>query len=189
MSIAETETQRFPNAERHYRKGSWKTLFGWNAVMVATLALMAAVAWLEVPRTKPGRPVSTMGNEHIGSEWAQRSIDYNSAPPTSGPHVDKIARWGIHTGYVPDKVQLHNLEHGGVIVQYYCEDCDDMVNQLATIVRRYPDHVILAPYPIMKSRIALTAWGRIDTFDEFNEIRIVAFIEAFAGLEHHVRES
>lgn len=187
--MAETKTWRFPNAERRFRKGRWKTLFGWNEVMVAALALMAAVAWLVVPGTNPGRPVSLMGNEHIGSEWAERSIDHNSTPPTSGPHLEKIARWGIHPEPIPNEVQLHNLENGGVMVQYNCEDCDDLANQLAVVVRRYPDHVILAPYPVMESRIALTAWGRIDTFDEFNETRIVNFIETFAGQDHHARES
>lgn len=186
--MAETKTQRLPNAQRSYRKDRWKRLLGWNEVMVAALALMAAVAWFAVPRPKPGRPVSLMGNEHIGSEWAERSVDYSSTPPTSGPHVDKIARWGIHTDYIPGEVQLHNLEHGGVMVQYNCANCDDLVNKLASVVRRYKEHVILAPYPTMKSVVALTAWGRIDTFDDFNETRIVTFFEAFSGQDHHDSE-
>ena len=38
--------------------------------------------------------------------------------------------------------------------------------------------IIMAPYPGMESRIALTAWNYLDTFEEFDEERIVAFIEA-----------
>jgi hypothetical protein len=129
-----------------------------------------------------------MGNQHISPEQVGRRVDFSSTPPTSGPHLDQLARWGIHTEFIPHEVQLRNLEEGGVLVQYNCE-CEQLVNQLAKVVRRYPDHVILAPYPIMESRIALTAWGRIDTFDEFDETRILAFIEAYIGKEHHVRES
>ena len=72
-------------------------------------------------------------------------------------------------------------------VQYNCRDCDDLVAKLAAIVSPYPDKVILAPYPTMDSRIALTAWGRIDTLDEVDAQRIVRFIEAYRGIDHHPR--
>ena len=39
----------------------------------------------------------------------------------------------------------------------------------------------------MKTRIALTAWTRLDTFDEFDENRIVRFIDAYRGIDHHKR--
>ena len=39
----------------------------------------------------------------------------------------------------------------------------------------------------MKHRIALTAWGRIDTLEAFDEKRITAFIDACRGLDHHPR--
>jgi len=81
---------------------------------------------------------------------------------------------------------VHNLEDGGVVVQYSCpEGCEDLVAQLSAIVSRYDGGVILAPYPDMEPRIALTAWGRIDTFDKFDENRIVRFIRAFQGIDHH----
>jgi len=59
---------------------------------------------------------------------------------------------------------------------------------LTAIVARYPDRVILAPYPKMDVQIAVTAWGRIDTFAEFDEHRIVRFIEAYRGIDHHARK-
>jgi hypothetical protein len=37
----------------------------------------------------------------------------------------------------------------------------------------------------MESRIASTAWGRIDRLDEYDEERIVAFIDAYRGLDRH----
>jgi hypothetical protein len=39
----------------------------------------------------------------------------------------------------------------------------------------------------MDHKIALTAWRRIDTFNEFDEGRIVRFIEAYVGIDHHAR--
>jgi hypothetical protein len=47
--------------------------------------------------------------------------------------------------------------------------------------------LILAPYPQLDSRIALTAWTRLDKFNEFDESRIDRFIEAYIGVDHHKR--
>lgn len=109
---------------------------------------------------------------------------YNSDPPTSGPHAPGLAQWGIHTEPVPKEMQVHNLEDGGVVIQYSCQDCPDLVKQLTTIADRY-DRVILAPYTDLDRKIALTAWGSIDKFDEFDETRIVTFIKAHIGIDHH----
>ena len=37
----------------------------------------------------------------------------------------------------------------------------------------------------METRIALTAWGRIDQFEEFDEARIRRFIEAYRCTNWH----
>jgi hypothetical protein len=85
---------------------------------------------------------------------------------------------------VPLELQVHNLEDGGVVVQYNCE-CPALVAQLRDIVSKYERNVVLAPYPTMRSRIALTAWTRIDTMEEFDAKRIARFIEAYRGIDHH----
>ena len=109
---------------------------------------------------------------------------YNSDPPTSGPHTDELAPWGVHTESIPKETQLHNLEDGGVVINYSCRDCPDLVERLKAIAGRY-DRVVLAPYNGLDRKIALTAWGRIDKFDEFDEARIVRFIKAHIGIDHH----
>jgi hypothetical protein len=111
---------------------------------------------------------------------------YNSTPPTSGPHLNAIAAWGIHTEPIPNELQIHNLEDGGVMVQYDCpEGCEELVAQLGEIVGRYDEQVILAPYPGLDATIALTAWGRIDKFDAFDRERVEGFIDAYRGIDHH----
>ncbi|MBI2203422.1 MAG: DUF3105 domain-containing protein [Candidatus Rokubacteria bacterium] len=127
--------------------------------------------------------MADQGNRHIASATSAHE-PYNSDPPTSGPHLGYIAPWGVHTRPISPELQVHNLEDGGVLVQYNC-DCPDVANKLADIVRRYDRFVILAPYPAMKPRIALTAWTRIDTMDEVDEKRITRFIEAYRGVDHH----
>jgi hypothetical protein len=119
---------------------------------------------------------------------------YNSKPPTSGPHWSILGEapvpWGIYREPVLDEAQVHNLEHGGVMIQYNCRDCPDLVAQLegfynrysaARPLPRYPQStkLIVAPYYDMPSRIALTAWGRIDTLDAYDEARITRFVDAY----------
>jgi hypothetical protein len=52
-------------------------------------------------------------------------------------------------------------------------------------VDKYDRQVVLAPYPGMPHKIALTAWTRLDTLDELDEGRITRFIEAYRGIDHH----
>jgi len=136
-------------------------------------------------RPKPGTYVPSQGNAHVVGEAV--AFRYASDPPTSGPHAGGTVPWGIHEQPIPKALQVHSLEDGGVLVQYNCTDCDDLVRNLKDIVRRYTDKVILAPYPAMKTRIALTAWSYLDAFEQFDEQRILRFIEAHRGIDHHVR--
>ena len=104
---------------------------------------------------------------------------YNSRPATSGWHRGAVARWGVYVdARIPDEVLVHNLEHGGIGIHFNCvEGCPDLIGDLAEIAGRY-DKVVMSPYPDMDSRIALTAWTFLDAFDEFDERRITAFIDA-----------
>src|SRR5207249_496085 len=43
---------------------------------------------------------------------------YNSFPATSGPHYFQWVLWGIYTEPVRQIQQIHNLEHGGMVIQY-----------------------------------------------------------------------
>lgn len=149
------------------------------------LAAALVIGWFayRAQADLPGVAVPDQGNRHIATADTPHE-PYNSDPPTSGPHLSYLAPWGVHTRPIPPELQVHNLEDGGVLVQYSC-DCPDVVAKLQAIVRRYDRQVILAPYPSMRHRIALTAWGRIDTMDELDERRVVRFIEAYRGVDHH----
>ncbi|MPZ15287.1 MAG: DUF3105 domain-containing protein [Chloroflexi bacterium] len=160
---------------------------------VAVLAL-AAVAFLivQAAQGQPGRVVALQGAQHIAKSEPHEA--YNTKPPTSGSHWnipgEAPVAWGVYKEPIPDEVQVHNLEHGGIMIQYNCRDCPDLVAQLEDLYRRYtsqnrlwqyPDStkVVVAPYDDMSSRIVVTAWGRIDELDAYDEDRIVGFISAY----------
>jgi hypothetical protein len=164
-----------------HRRGLWATGLTVAVVAAALVGYWAYRAAADLPGVK----LPALGNVHI-QMVTEPHVPYNSEPPTSGPHLPYIAPWGIHTEPIVKELQVHNLEDGGVMVQYRCAaPCPDLVAKLTEIVRRYETQVILAPYPGMRTRIALTAWTRLDAFDDFDEARIVRFIRAYRGIDHH----
>jgi hypothetical protein len=168
-------------ASRSARRRLWAGGLGIAAVAAGLIGYLAYRAAADLP----GVRLPAQGNAHLQMA-TDPHVPYNSDPPTSGPHLPYIAPWGIHTAPIVKELQVHNLEDGGVMVQYNCASpCPDLVAKLTEIVKRYETQVILAPYPGMASRIALTAWARLDAFDDFDEARIVRFIRAYRGIDHH----
>ena len=136
----------------------------------------------------PGEFVPSLGNDHIQTSETPH-VAYNSDPPTSGPHLPYIAPWGVHARPIAKELQVHNLEDGGVVVQLQARSARTRSRRDSCSASwiRYPDHVVLAPYPALDRCIALTAWTRIDKLDELDERRVVRFIEAYRGIDHHPR--
>jgi hypothetical protein len=168
------------------RRGSRRSLT--LGTTIATVVVAAAViGWFayRAAADLPGEKFADQGNAHIQTA-SEPHVPYNSDPPTSGPHLPYIAPWGVHTRPIPLELQVHNLEDGGVLVQYNCT-CPELVDKLRGTVSGYDKFVILAPYPDMKPRIALTAWTRLDRLEEFDDKRIRRFIDTYRGIDHHKR--
>jgi hypothetical protein len=84
---------------------------------IMSLILVAFGAAVFADSRQPGKEVESLGNEHIASIDAPHK-PYNTDPPTSGPHVGSLAPWGVSQEPIPDELQVHNLEDGGVAIQY-----------------------------------------------------------------------
>ena len=176
--------------DKQIQTGTIKKYF---TLTIVFLLVITGGYWLvkELTKPKPGEYVPSLGNKHI-QNITDPHEKYNSVPPTSGTHVNGKAQWGISENPIADELQIHNLEDGGVMVQYNCipgketqDDCGKLIKNLTNIVDNYTDKVVLAPYPDLDSQIALTAWTRIDKFNDFDRERIEKFIKAFQGIDHH----
>ena len=157
------------------------------------------------PRETPGIHVKSQGNPgHDKTDPNDKSVAgfvYNSDPPTSGMHLERFADALINTKPMPKWLQVHLLEHGNVLLQYNCT-CPDISGALAQLATTYNNRelpagqtvftpetiqailehgagVVVAPYPPMKSKIALTAWRRLETLDAFDQTTIMRFINAY----------
>ncbi len=181
---AQKQTQKQTRKRAGKRSNRARTLRWVGLIGIAVILVVGAFLLSQrADEAKPGEHVRIMGVYHLTGTNAAPA--YNSVPPTSGPHLPQIARWGVHSEAIPDEMQVHNLEDGGVMVQYNGLVTDETISRLEQVVRDYGKHVTLAPYPDMDSPIALTAWGRIDKLDTFDRDRILRFIDTYEGTDHH----
>jgi hypothetical protein len=93
---------------------------------------------------------------------------YSSTPPSSGNHYSRPVQVGGYTEPIPNERQVHNLEHGHVMVQYRGLS-SAQIDALQEIVLDDPQMVLLAPYPDMEPVVAFTSWGKIQTCDAWTE--------------------
>jgi Protein of unknown function (DUF3105) len=132
----------------------------------------------------PGTAVPILDSPHISPARAT-SVHYDSVPPTSGPHFAATIATGVYPNPIPEGLTVHAMEHGHIVIQYAPNLPPDQVTALNLIARRYGADVVLAPYSKLTSGIALTAWGRIEQLDHYDEGQAVTFIEGLRGRYVH----
>ena len=87
-----------------------------------------------------------------------KGFKYNSFPATSGPHDVQWVIWNVYDSPVPEINLVHNLEHGGIAVQYGSQVPKATVEQIVAWYSDDPNAMVVAPLPALGKRIALTAW-------------------------------
>jgi hypothetical protein len=87
---------------------------------------------------------------------------YNTFPPTSGPHFATPAPWGIYDDPINQKILVHNLEHGGIVVQYGPKTPPDTKQELAAFFQDSPNGIVVDPLPALGDKISLGAWTAED---------------------------
>jgi len=171
--------------QEHQSKQKFKNNLIWSGIGVIILTLLGLVIW-QGARPARGESVQIMvSNPHIpvDSDPGQ----YNSDPPTSGPHYAEEARAGFFennnyqfsAGYL-----VHNLEHGYVIFWYNCNlldesGCTDLKAQIKTTMDDLGGIKLVAyPWPSLEVPLAMTSWGRLQRFETFDSEQAKAFYRA-----------
>lgn len=108
-------------------------------------------------------------------------VDYNSMPPTSGPHHQRLVIWGSYAEPVVTVQTPHNLEHGGVVIHYGEGVAPGTREQLQAFYDESPNGLVMAPLPELGKRITLTAWTKLATCQQFDEDGFAAFRGAYRG--------
>lgn len=107
--------------------------------------------------------------EHLSSPDGK--VTYNSFPPSSGPHYQQPAPWGIYDDPIKQTILVHNLEHGGIVVQYG-DVSEDTVRDIQAFYQDDPYGLVVSPYKRLGKKIALTAWNepRYQRAGEFEDV-------------------
>jgi hypothetical protein len=118
---------------------------------------------------------------------------WNTDPPTTGPHYVEQAIWGAYDEPLQQARVVHNLEHGGVYIQYGEDVPEETVAQLRAFYDEHRNGTLLAPLPRLGDEIALGVWvtperagegsdrgvGYLAKCTEFDEAAFSAFFDEF----------
>jgi hypothetical protein len=132
----------------------------------ATIALFpdaSCLVEIDEPPLLPGTHVP------IGTD-----IQWDSNPPSSGPHFPIWAAYQAYASPVPRGYYVHDLEHGAIVFLYNCGDagCPDVVAGLQAASDAIPDdplcqsagegvrvRTVVTPDPLIDAPLAAVAWG------------------------------
>jgi hypothetical protein len=99
------------------------------------------------------------------------TLEYNSNPPSSGPHFPIWAAFKKYDTPVPRGYWVHSMEHGAVVLAYRCGDggCPDIALGLQAVADAVASdpfcpgdprvRVIITPDPLLDVPVAAAAWG------------------------------
>ncbi len=125
--------------------------------------------------------------QHSVTNPAGTSDKWNTDPPTNGPHYGEAAIFGAYDEPLEQARVVHNLEHGGVFIQYGEDVPESTVAELRGFYDDHQTGTIMAPLPRLADEIALGAWvaegeeakGYLAKCKAFDEGAFSAFLDAF----------
>lgn len=95
------------------------------------------------------------GRDHVRDG---ANVRYKTSPPTSGNHYAVPVTWGAYDEPVEQERVVHNLEHGGIVIQYG-DVGEDTIKDIQAFYLDDPNGLVVAPYSKLGKKIALTAWN------------------------------
>lgn len=115
--------------------------------------------------------------------------EYNSVPATSGLHNSQTAIWNLYDQPVPQINYVHNLEHGGLVIQYGSEVPQAEVAALADWYQQDTRGVIVAPLSVemeeedaaLADKIIGASWTHLMRCTTFDESAFDEFSDDYRG--------
>jgi hypothetical protein len=174
----ESKKRRLEEIKRRQRKARMRKVY---VVAAITLAVVGLVAWIALAKASsnkkdkafnaiavadgcaPLQNPKVLAGQHI-TPPAKGS--YTSNPPTSGEHYFQAGlgpvNTGIHATPVANEGQVHNLEHGHIVIQYKSTLDPAVLEALKNAVRGDPSWMLIAPREDMSFPLVFTAWGHLE---------------------------
>lgn len=153
------------------------------SVLIIAGATILLTGQSQKEQEKLGKPLSgtevpIQGAGHVPDGT---QIQYNSNPPTSGPHYNNPQPAGIYDNPVPDGNLVHSMEHGAGILWYRPDLSKDTLEALKQVFdSANVSKKIMVPRSSLDVQVALTSWGRllkIEQFEASDSAKIKQFLE------------
>lgn len=178
--------------ERNARRKKQKTMrtFLWIGIGIFVAIIIGFVAWnIFKPAAGESVPIMANAGDHVppGSDPGP----FNSNPPTSGQHYGQEFDAGFYEesdpevqNEFPEGYLIHNLEHGYIIFWYNCDlldeaSCSNLKSQIMGVMNEFNNFKVIGfPYNSIDVPLAMTSWGRMQTFDTFNPDAASDFIRS-----------
>jgi hypothetical protein len=177
------KARKEPRQHRDWGRSKWWLIGSGGVVGVVVLIVVLATvlgssgdasALTDAGCTQQTFP--SQGRKHVAE--LEPGFEYNSFPPTSGPHNPSPAIWNIYDEPIEEFILVHNLEHGGIVVQYGDQVPAATVAQIRDwYANSDRNGILVAPYPELKDKVALTAWTQLATCPGFNEKAFDSFVD------------
>ncbi len=176
----EAKKARLEAQRRAKRKAATRKVYSG----VVVVGIIGVIAFLISNSGKAGRQAAAgfLANATAAGCEAPKDVDelpsakhitppakatYNSNPPTSGEHyvgpANSAGYSGVHTNAFEDELQVHNLEHGHMGIQYKETLPDAVRTALEEWTTKNETKAFMAPRPALEQMVAFTAWGKLMT--------------------------
>jgi Protein of unknown function (DUF3105) len=196
--------QKGTGPQRRVESGSSRSINLWFVAL--GVAIIAAVAGIGLVLALRGGSAEAsgadgpcmrqtfppQGRQHI--EKLKQGFQYNSFPPTSGPHYPPGPKapvvWNLYDTPLDEVAVVHNLEHGGVVVQYGSDVPASVVQEITSWYQASPNGLVVAPLPDdvhaprppdASRKIYLTAWTHKMTCPTFDQGAFDHFRDDYRG--------
>lgn len=189
----EAKRRRLEEMRRRQRRARMRKIYTMATVAAVLLAIVAVVlvsrASNQRAREAAAKLAGAAGCEPL-KEYPGEGQDhitppakaaYKTDPPTSGPHYatggdqktglpPAPGPTGVLAQALPDENQVHNLEHGQVLIQYQQGAINaEQLAALEALVQKDPTWVMLAPRQNRDAKIAFSAWQVLQKCNEPND--------------------
>lgn len=173
------KAQRRAAAEAKKRKTQNRRYLLIGVGVVAVVALIVFVVTSPEPAELAGvETFDDLGGGHL--DVGEPAPSYNSSPPTSGPHSPSSTSCGIYIDEIPDVIQVHNLEHGTVVIQYQPDTSDGDRIGMEEFARAKGTHVLVAPRADLTHPVVVTGWTKMLRLENADIDSIGAFYDRYA---------
>lgn len=115
----------------------------------------------------------------VASGHKDGKLQYPQTPPAGGEHNPTWQNCGLYQSPIFNEYGVHSMEHGAVWITHSPDLTPAEISTLAEAMKGN-SYVLMSPYPELKNKVVVSAWGKQLKLDTVDDKRITQFISKYA---------